>query len=210
MILTVQQIAQHLAQTKEIHLPPENPYANLIPRKPSRFAAVLIPFIWKNNDWHLLFIHRTLIRNDHHSGQVAFPGGQCNSSDNDARATALRETHEEIGVAPEDVRILGQLRDTMTITNFQVTPIVGVIPWPYELIPQPEEVSRIFTIPLSWLINSENREVRYHKIQLRGQSIPVIHFNPYDNEILWGASARMTVLLLEALGYASPEIRYKT
>ena len=97
----------------------------------------------------------------------------------------------------------------MTITNFQVTPIVGVIPWPYTLSPQPGEVSRIFSIPLSWLMDPANKEVRHHDIQYQGHPISVIHFAPYDNEILWGASARMTVLLLEALALVKPDKRYK-
>ena len=79
MTITVQQIALHLAQNQEIHLPPESPYTNLIPGISSRLAAVLIPFIWKDNDWHLLFIRRSLIRSDHHGGQVAFPGGHYNT-----------------------------------------------------------------------------------------------------------------------------------
>ena len=209
MTLTAQQIAHHLAQIHKNHLSPENPYTGLISSSLVRPAAVLILFIWLDNDWHLLFIRRTLIKDDRHGGQVAFPGGQCIPKDKDARATALREANEEIGVRPEDVLILGQLRDIMTITKFQVTPIVGVISWPYKLFPQPEEVCRIFTIPLSWLINPKNREVRYHDVQLQGQHIPVIHFNRYDNEILWGASARITVSLLEVLGFAIPEMRYR-
>jgi len=209
MSLTAENIAHNLARAQESQSLPENPYTPLIPHGHPRFAAVLIPLIWKDDQWHLLFIRRTLNKTDRHGGQVAFPGGHCDSGDNTAQAAALRETQEEIGVAPEDVYILGQLQDVMTITNFQVTPIVGVIPWPYTLSPQPEEVSRIFSIPLSWLIDSANREVRHRDIHYQGRPIPVIHFAPYDNEILWGASARMTVLLLEALGLAFAKDRYK-
>jgi len=209
MLLTEENIAYRLAQTQASPSLPENPYAPLIPHGQPRFAAVLIPFIWQDDEWHLLFIRRTLNKTDRHGGQVAFPGGHCASGDDNAQAAALRETEEEIGVTPEDIHILGQLRDVMTITNFQVTPIVGVIPWPYKLSPQPEEVSRIFSIPLSWLTDPANREVRHRGIHYQGQPISVIHFAPYDGEILWGASARMTVLLLEALGFAKAEKRYK-
>jgi 8-oxo-dGTP pyrophosphatase MutT (NUDIX family) len=209
MPLSEEHIALHLAQTSRLQLSPETPYTSLISHDNPRFAAVLILFICRDNAWHVLFIRRSLKQNDRHGGQVAFPGGHCEPQDDNARATALREAHEEIGVKPEDVRILGQLRDVITITNFQVTPFVGVIPWPYTLSPQPEEVSRIFCIPLSWLIDPANREVRYRDILYQGQSIPVIHFSRYDNELLWGASARMIVLLLEALGISMPEERYK-
>jgi 8-oxo-dGTP pyrophosphatase MutT (NUDIX family) len=209
MRLSEEQITLHLAQTSRLQLSPETPYTPLIARDNPRFAAVLIPFICQDNAWQVLFIRRSLNKNDRHGGQVAFPGGHCEPKDDNARAAALREAHEEIGVKPEDVRILGQLRDVITITNIQITPFVGVIPWPYTLFPQPEEVSRIFSIPLSWLIDPANREVRYHEILYQGHSIPMIHFSRYDSEILWGASARMIVLLLEALGFATPEERYK-
>ncbi|MEN8173050.1 MAG: CoA pyrophosphatase, partial [Chloroflexota bacterium] len=180
MLLTEENIAHCLAKAQESHSPPENPYKPLIPTGQPRLAAVLIPFFWKENEWHLLFIRRTINNTDRHGGQVAFPGGQSESGDDTPQATALREAQEEIGIARKDITILGQLQDVMTITNFQVTPIVGSIPWPHTLSSQDEEVSRIFSIPLSWLMKPENREVRHHDIQFQGQPIPVIHFSPYD------------------------------
>lgn len=134
-----------------------------------------------------------------HSGQVAFPGGRADPGDVDAVATALREAHEEIGLDPRDVRILGKLQDFLTITNYRVTPLVGVIPWPYQLRPAQDEVSRIFTIPLPWLADPSNREERLRSLPIPGHSITVIHFKAYDNEILWGASASMLVALLDIL-----------
>ncbi len=208
MKLSVRHITQLLTQNKKLNLPAENPYSWLRSNDKS-FAAVLIPLIWQGNDWNLLFIRRSQKKSDHHSGQVAFPGGHCIPKDKNARTTALRETQEEIGVDPEDIQILGQLRAIVTITNIQVTPVVGVIPWPYVFIPQPEEVFRIFTIPLSWLANPNNRRIKHHVIQLHDQSIPVIHFNRYDNEVLWGASARITLSLLEALELSALELRYR-
>ncbi len=63
----------------------------------------------------------------------------------------MREAWEEIGLEPEDVRLLGRMNDYITITRYRVTPVVGVMPWPYPLRPEPAEVERIFTIPLAWL-----------------------------------------------------------
>ncbi len=165
---------------------------------PPRPAAVLIPFLRKTDGWHLLFTRRTTELQEH-SGQVAFPGGRMDALDESPIDTALREAHEEIGLAPADVQVLGLLNNYLTITNYLVTPVVGVIPWPYTLRSSPHEVSRIFTIPLAWLADPRNHEVRQRSIPGLDKTIPVVYFQPYEGEILWGASARFTLGLLEVL-----------
>lgn len=207
-MFTSAEISQHLSDAFNPAIPPESPYPLAYNQQPKQPAAVLIPFLWKKGEWHLLFIRRTLHELDRHSGQVAFPGGRCDSGETEAESAALREAAEEVGVHPKDVQILGKLRDMLTITNYRVTPVVGRMPWPYKLVLQPEEVSRAFTIPLGWLADPANREVRQRDISLFGEPIPVIFFKPYDGETLWGASARMTMLLLEALGLSDSEQRY--
>lgn len=165
---------------------------------PPRPAAVLIPFLRKTDGWHLLFTRRTAELQEH-SGQVAFPGGRMDALDESLIHTALREAHEEIGLAPKDVQILGLLNNYVTITNYLVTPVVGMMPWPYALRSSPHEVSRIFTIPLAWLADPRNHEIRQRSIPGLGITIPVVYFQPYEGEILWGASAQFTLGLLEAL-----------
>jgi 8-oxo-dGTP pyrophosphatase MutT (NUDIX family) len=209
MPLTEAEISQRLDANFDPGRKPESPYSQLWDEGEPRPAAVLIPFLCSDNGWELLFIRRSLHPKDRHGGQVAYPGGRCDPEDPNAIDAALREAHEEVGLIPKDVRILGHLRDMLTITHYRVTPIVGAIPWPYSLTPQPDEVSRIFSIPLKWIADPGNREVQKHKIQHQGKPIPVIHFKPFDNEILWGASARMTMLLLEALGLSKEEDRYQ-
>jgi 8-oxo-dGTP pyrophosphatase MutT (NUDIX family) len=163
----------------------------------ARCAAVLMPLVRIEDDWHLLLIKRSEGVADH-KGQVAFPGGACETEDDSLEATALRETAEEIGIAPQAVRILGRLRELVTVSSYCVAPIVGVIKWPYELSLSPDEVSRTFTIPLVWLADLKNREKR---IQNRsGREVEVIYYKPYDEEVLWGATARMVYNLLEVLG----------
>jgi 8-oxo-dGTP pyrophosphatase MutT (NUDIX family) len=130
---------------------------------------------------------------------VAFPGGRADPQDTSPEQTALREASEEIGLRPQDVRILGRLQDYLTITNYQVTPVVGVIPWPYDLHPAEQEVSRVFAIPLDWLAQAENHEERPRLLPPPYPPARVIYFHPYDGEVLWGASARMTLNLLQAL-----------
>ena len=209
MLLNTIEISRKLVQSFNPQLPPESPYPQGFIRSRLIPASVLIPIFFQDNDWHLLFIRRTYHINDRHRGQVTYPGGRAESTDKTSETTALREAWEETGMDPEDVTILGRLRDLTTITGYCVTPFVGTIPWPYALVPQPDEVSRIFSIPLSWLANPKNREVRTREIQILGQEVPVIHFSPYDGETLWGASARITLLFLEALGLSLPDSRYK-
>jgi 8-oxo-dGTP pyrophosphatase MutT (NUDIX family) len=209
MNLTPDHIHTKLSTAFDPHQSPESPYPNSLNNQPKQTAAVLIPFLEKETAWHLLFIRRTYHKNDRHGGQVAYPGGRCDPGEQDAETAALREASEEVGIKPSDVKILGKLRDMLTISNYRVTPIVGMIPWPYPLVPQPEEVSRIFTIPLRWLADPANREVQNRDVQFQGDPIPVIYFKPYDGETLWGASARITLLLLEAVGLSDPSARYK-
>lgn len=176
-----------------------NPYPPGILTDVSRPAAILIPLLCRNDSWHVLYIRRTANQNDPHGGQVAFPGGASEASDSSPVQTALRETEEEIGLKSSDIKILGQLNDYLTITNYHVTPIVARIPWPYPLKLAQDEVSRVFSIPLKWLANPANREVKDRELPPPYGKIPVIYFKPYDNEILWGASARFTLGLLEVL-----------
>lgn len=208
MEFTPSKMTQKLAQAFDPTLGPESPYPKEFIQARLQPASVLLPLLQKDQEWHLLFIRRTHNERDHHRGQVAYPGGRRNLEDTDSTHTALREACEETGITPKDVQVLGRLRDMVTITCYRVTPIVGVIPWPYPLVAQPSEVSRIFTIPLKWLVDPKNREARYREFLVQGKQVPVIYYQPYDGETLWGASARITLLFLESLGLSSPDERY--
>jgi 8-oxo-dGTP pyrophosphatase MutT (NUDIX family) len=164
-----------------------------------RPAAVMIPFLKNGGEWHLLFIRRASKLKDPHSGQVAFPGGANDPQDIDLKATALREMSEEIGVNPADVRILGKLQEFITITSYQVTPFVGHIPWPYPLKLEQSEVSRAFTIPLKWLADPKNHHTRQRALPPPYEPVSVVYFQPYDGEVLWGATAGFTIALLDVL-----------
>lgn len=163
-----------------------------------RKAAVLVPLIWDEDQWHLLLTRRTeMVAN--HKGQVSFPGGSAEPGDAGPEETALREAYEEIGLLPRDVTILGRLSSRPTVTNFVITPVIGRVRWPYEFRLSQEEVGRVFTIPLDWLAQPQNREERPRVLPGVGRVENVIHFRPYDGEILWGASAWIAMDLLRAL-----------
>ncbi len=166
---------------------------------PARPAAVLIPFVCIHGEWHILFTRRTdkLVE---HSGQVAFPGGRMDPQDPALEATALREAREEIGLPSERVRILGRLARFVTNSNYAITPVVGAVDWPFEVQLEAEEVSRVFTIPLAWLADPANHEVRERILPPPlSRTGPVIYFNLYDGELLWGVSAQIMVNLLKVL-----------
>src|SRR5690606_20430146 len=90
-----------------------------------RSAAVLLPLIFFQNEWHILFTRRT-DKVESHKGQVSFPGGASDNGETTPEQTALRETQEEIGVHPNDVKIIGRLSKMITISKYRVSPIVGV------------------------------------------------------------------------------------
>jgi len=175
-----------------------------------RPAAVLVPFLRAPVDdagtigWHILLTKRSN-KLEEHSGQVAFPGGRSDPEDASPEATALREAQEEIGLNPQKVRILGCLDSLLTITNYRISPVVGVIPWPFNVQLAHVEVDRVFTIPLTWLAEPSHYEIRRrvipppYSLHFGSESHPVIYFQSYDGEILWGVSAEITMRLLKTL-----------
>ena len=201
-------ISQRLLEAQHSHPPARKlwDFDNHAPRP----AAVLIPLFQsrdapdRNLSWHVLLTRRTNSVAEH-QGQVAFPGGRADLTDTTPEMTALREAHEEIGLDPIRARILGRMDNLWTITNYLVTPIIGVIQWPFPIRLEQIEVSRVFSIPLDWLADPKNHEIKYrtipglHDKDLNNDTHPVIYFQPYDDELLWGVSAEITVRLINIL-----------
>ena len=165
----------------------------------AREAAVLVPFLRIENAWHILYIRRASYPGDRHSGQVAFAGGKRDEVDEDLLATALREAQEEVGVVAEDIDVLGYINHHHTISEFQVRPYVGVMPWPYQLRLDDVEVARAFTMPLSWLAQASNYRIEERQHPDSKRPWPVVYYDLYDGEMLWGATARMTLSLIDVL-----------
>ena len=196
MELTEEFISRKLHEAIKSAGPSSDGYAEIDLTKDTRLkcAAVLVPLLWQNDEWHLLFTRRTE-RVESHKGQVSFPGGACDEGESTPEETALREANEEIGLEPKNVRVLGRLANMITITSFRVTPVVGVIPWPTVFRVGEHEVARIFTIPLLWLADKRNR----WEFNMFGRNRTLIAYHPYDGELLWGATARMTLDFLKVL-----------
>ena len=153
-----------------------------------RQAAVLLPLFKRNGAYHVLFIERSR-KVEHHKGEISFPGGICEELDGSFERTALRETHEEIGMHPEDVRVLGLLDDMRTqSTGYRVTPVVGVIPYPYPFALSAREVEQIITIPLAHLLDADNGGEE--SVMREGKSYRG-HVYRYEGYVIWGATARI-------------------
>ena len=172
----------------------EEPFPQFAGRSP-RAAAVLVPMTLIDGDWQLLYTRRTDIV-EHHKGQVSFPGGASDPQDIDRQDTALREAEEEIGLKRADVQVLGQLGEMLTVTNFMITPVVAVFPWPYAFKVHTIEVDRVFMLPLKWLADRNNWNEFIRKETQRS----MISYFPYDSELLWGVTARITVEFIRAIG----------
>ena len=152
-----------------------------------KVAAVLIPVIEREAGLTLLLTLRSH-ELKHHAGQIAFPGGRLEASDEDVVAAALRETHEEIGVGPDNVSVIGNLGVMATVTGYAVTPVVGSIAADARLRLDPVEVQDAFEVPLSFLLDERNA-MRSEREYL-GHRIPGVEYH-YEGRRIWGATAHM-------------------
>jgi len=137
-------------------------------------AAVLVPIQEREDGEHLVLTQRTETLNSH-GGQVAFPGGKIEPDDAGAEQAALRETHEEIGLAAGDVRVLGQLDQIIASSGYIVTPFVGVVPAAYEFRLNPREAAALFSVPLRALL-SEGCLVVEPRLYPPERRDPIYHF----------------------------------
>ena len=159
-----------------------------------KLAAVLMPIQEREDGDHLVLTKRAEDLN-HHRGQVAFPGGRVDPADADELGAALRESHEEIGIDPADVRILGRLDQVTAAYDFVVTPFIGVIPPQCEFRRNPIETAAVFSVPIAALLEPQRVTIADH---LSSHGEPVYHFY-YEGWDIWGATARMIVQFLELI-----------
>jgi 8-oxo-dGTP pyrophosphatase MutT (NUDIX family) len=162
-------------------------------------AAVLLPLFTLPAEQapHVWLVRRSEgVRT--HRGQVALPGGKREAKDADFLTTALRESHEEIGLPPSDVDVLGALDDRETSTGYLITPYVGWIRGPFTPDPLAAEVARVFSVPLAAFAE----EPRRTRIPWEGAEREVLSYE-VAGEIVWGATAAILRHFIELI---TPEL----
>lgn len=172
-----------------------NPNWRPAPAPRLRAASVLAPLAERDGRLSLLLTRRAA-RLAHHPGQVAFPGGKQDPGDVDALDCALREAEEEIGLPRSAVAVLGALDPHETVTNFQVTPFVGLVTAPFAPRLDRAEVDEIFEAPLDFMLDPANLQV--HRRRWGGQWRRYYAI-PYGPHYVWGATARMIKALADRL-----------
>jgi 8-oxo-dGTP pyrophosphatase MutT (NUDIX family) len=162
-------------------------------------AAVLVPLYGRAGHERVLFTVRSNLV-EHHKGQISFPGGAFSDEDPDLAMTALRETEEEVGLDRSRVEIVGRLDDIVTVSNFRVSPFVGVLrdetPTFY---PSPLEVAEILDVPLRHLLDRAN--LTLEETSTGGEARPAYRFGQY---LIYGATARILAGFLALLSESSP------
>lgn len=158
-------------------------------------AAVLIPLVERKAAVSVILTQRSR-ELKHHAGQVSFPGGRMETQDESATATALRETHEEVGITPEQVSVIGYLSTMPTITGFAVTPVVGLLDGEPTFSIDHSEVEYAFEVPLSFLLDKNNDVLVQREFQ--GTSAPMVEFH-WEEQRIWGATAMMILMLRKSL-----------
>jgi 8-oxo-dGTP pyrophosphatase MutT (NUDIX family) len=159
-------------------------------------AGVLIPIFERSPDELTLLLTQRSAALKHHAGQISFPGGRMEPDDADIAHTALRETHEEVGIAGDAVQVLGYLPPIPTITGYAVTPVIGMVDSQAEARADRQEVEFVFEVPLEYLLDGGNK--RIVKREVHGRILPMIEFS-YEGHRIWGATAMMIVQLTNLL-----------
>lgn len=150
-------------------------------------AAVLIPLLLREEGLSVLLTQRTDHLRDH-AGQISFPGGRMDAEDSSPDDTALRESEEEIGLERDRVEIIGHLPEYLTVSGYTVTPVVGLVQAQAEYVLDEFEVADVFEVPLSFLLNPANHQVRLWQSE---QGSRRFYSMPYQDRFIWGATAGM-------------------
>ncbi len=153
-------------------------------------AAVLVPIVDRPSPGVILTVRADTVRK--HAGQIAFPGGRIDPEDDGPVSAALREAEEEIELPRNRVDVIGTAARYRTITGYEVTPVVGVVPPDLPLRPHPHEVAAIFEAPLSYLLEVQHQVVR--TVEWRGQKRCYYEIE-WQGRRIWGATAAMIVNL---------------
>jgi 8-oxo-dGTP pyrophosphatase MutT (NUDIX family) len=159
-------------------------------------AAVLVPLVQRPEGLTVLLTRRTEHLRDH-AGQISFPGGRSEPGDDGPTGTALREAHEEVGLTPAHVDVIGALPVYTTVTHFMVTPVVALVQPRFELALDSFEVAEAFEVPLAWLMNPTHH--RRHRFEYEGGQRQFLSMPWQSTDVdglpreyfIWGATAAM-------------------
>ena len=166
-------------------------------------AAVLMALT--REDVPRLILTRRAQHMNSHAGEVAFPGGKCDSSDASIIATALREAHEEIALEPSRVQIVGELGVFTSRIGMKVKPIIGLLDEMPMLQANPDEIESIFTVPLDVFLNQ--KPSYDHKVKYMGVNIAVPSFK-HEGYVIWGLTGYMIVEFMRQVYDADIEWRW--
>ena len=172
-----------------------NPDTQPDPMRTLRPAAVLVALQQVGGEMHVMLTKRAS-HLKHHAGQISFPGGKQEEADRNLEQTALREAEEEIGLLPQYVEILGSMPTHETVTNFTVTPVLGLIRATFNPTPDHNEVAEVFTVPLSHVTNPSRFSVQGRRWRGHRRAYYTVPYGPY---YIWGATARILRALAEGM-----------
>jgi len=156
-------------------------------------AAVLLPLYCKQGEYYLLFTKRTQKVREH-KGQISFPGGG-QEGDETLVSTALRECAEEIGLMAEEIEVLGELDDTISLTsNYIISSFVALIPWSYQFKVSEEEIEELIEVPIPALLD---RNCQRQESEIMDGEMVTSYFYDYQGRVIWGATARILKQFLD-------------
>ncbi len=169
---------------------------------PSLTPAAVTLLLYPKDGHYCVLLQKRSQQVEHHKGEISFPGGMKDESDVDLQFTALREAHEEMGILPEHVDLLGQIDDVSTISNFVVSTFVGTIPYPYEFATSEIEVAAVLEVPLSNLMDKANRRDDVRLVNGKLNYAPAF---AHDGHVIFGATAKILDQFLALLENAPNE-----
>lgn len=177
-------------------------------------SAVLIPLVKKDNEWHILFEVRSYSMRKQ-PGDISFPGGKIDAEDASPCAAALRETHEELGIGTSKIKIIGELSPYIPSSNFVLYPFVGIVEYD-ELHINHDEVEKVFTVPLSWLLTHEPYKHLVSLVPTPSEDFPFEKiangknyqwgtraidewFYEYEDYAIWGLTAKILKFFIDII-----------
>ena len=168
---------------------------------PSLAPAGVMILLYPKDGEYCVLLNKRSNRVEHHKGEISFPGGGKDPGDDTLRDTALRETHEEMGILPDDIKVLGEVDDMATRSRFLMRPYVGTIPYPYDFKPFEAEVAEVLEVPISMLLDEKNLR---DEVRIVDGELSYSPAYAYNGHVVFGATARVLKHFLDLL-QAAPD-----